>query len=187
MLYPVKNYFIWFWESFIILYAIYFCWLYPYRQAYHMDPAIIQQLKITYPSVQHFFPLIGCWSTTLFYLAAELWGAIVIILLFLAVCQWDHTNPSGAAIFTVCFGLLSHFALIVAGILGHHFYQLNQVNAAHDVFIYSGYCIVINGVIIMAIYRWINIKVLKPQLILTQTTGVTPTVDQTKNALAWKL
>jgi len=145
--------------TFLAMYMAYILVLYPHRATYHLDPQTILDLKAAYPNIQHIFPLIGCWSTTLFYLAAELWGAIVIILLF-----WQFANETTeihqARRFYSMFGLLSHFALIGAGWTGNYFWQLNKIDHHHDVFIYSGYVIIVNGLIIMAIYRWINVKVL---------------------------
>ena len=69
--------------AFLGVYVTYVLFIHPHKEMLHMAPERLARLKQTYPNLQHFFSVIGNWSSSLFYLFAELWGATILSLMFL--------------------------------------------------------------------------------------------------------
>ena len=100
--------------SFIGFYIVYTLFIYPNKQSLHMAPEKLQHLQNAYPNFQHLFSVIANWTSSLFYLFAELWGATVLGLMFWQFAN-EITNTQEATRFYAMFNLISHLALIVAG------------------------------------------------------------------------
>jgi len=150
--------------SFLCVFLIFILYLYPNRAWLHMKPETINALKLAYPNIQHIFPLIGNWSSTLFYLFAELWGAMILMFLFWQFAN-EITRVYEARRFYGMFGLLGHFALMAAGYVGKQLCKVqssvaNSADGFHNFLIYIVAFVTISGLIIMAIYRWMNYAVL---------------------------
>jgi ATP:ADP antiporter, AAA family len=73
-----------FFAAFFLIFALY---IYPNRDSLQISAHTLEILKDKYPRVQWFIPLYGYWVYTLFYVLAELWGSIVLTLLF-----WQFSN-----------------------------------------------------------------------------------------------
>jgi AAA family ATP:ADP antiporter len=154
--------------SFLAIYLLFIFVLYPNRAVLQMSPEKIQALKTAYPNIQHIFPLVGNWCSTLFYLFAELWGATILTLLFWQFAN-EITRVYEARRFYAMFGLIGHLALIVAGIVGQQECELqraaeNSADAFQNFLRYIILCVTGSGLIIMGIYRWMNRRVLTDPL-----------------------
>ncbi|MBT4879911.1 MAG: NTP/NDP exchange transporter [Alphaproteobacteria bacterium] len=149
---------------FIGFFAIFALFLYPYREFLEPAPEYIAHLKKTYPYIQHIFPVIGNWTFSLFYLFAELWGAIALGLLF-----WQFSNEivktSEAKRFYTMFGFLSHFALIAAGLLGNYLCAHERSISGHESQDCSQYLnlmilsVTLSGFLIMYLQYWLRTRV----------------------------
>ena len=149
---------------FISVYALYALFIHPNIEHLHMDPARLQQLKTDYPNFQHLFSVIAHWSSSLFYLFAELWGATIISLLFWQLAN-EITRVQEARRFYTMFGLLGHFALMAAGKLGNSLCDIRHTNAsaASGWSYYINYNILaisLSALLIVVIYWWMNRTVL---------------------------
>ncbi len=151
-------------STFVVFFALFALYILP-NQAYLLpDKESIQQLKIAFPYLQHIISLYGSWVFALFYLFAELWGAIVLGLLFWQFAN-EITRIPEAKRFYAMFGLLGHFALVVAGLVIRHFCTIHKLAASQadacDNYVNSVILMVIvSAMVIMAIYRWMNLFVL---------------------------
>ena len=99
---------------FFVFFAIFALFLYPYQEYLLPDPEKIAALKEAHPHFQHLISLWGKWTFSLFYLFSEMWGAVVLGLLFWQFAN-DITRTEEAKRFYTMFAFLGHWALIAAG------------------------------------------------------------------------
>lgn len=99
---------------FFVFFAAFTFILYPNQMALLPDPSRIAALKQSYPHFQHLISLWGQWTFSLFYLFSEMWGAVVLGLLFWQFAN-DITRTEEAKRFYTMFAFLGHWALIAAG------------------------------------------------------------------------
>lgn len=149
---------------FLSVYITYALFIHPNLEYLHMSPETLENLKASYPNFQHFFSVIANWSSSLFYLCAELWGATIIGLLFWQFAN-EITRVQEARRFYTMFGLLGHFSLIAAGVLGDYLCDVRHTTAtkAEGWTYYIDYnvlAISLSGVAIIALYWWMNRYVL---------------------------
>ncbi|MBA5723575.1 NTP/NDP exchange transporter [Liberibacter sp. Z1] len=140
---------------FVSFFAIFAFVLYPFKDFFHPSPEYIFDLAIKFPYFKWFIYLAGKWSFALFYVFAELWGAVMINLMF-----WQFANritrTDQAKRFYSMFGLIGNVGLIFAGsfIIG-----LSKLNDALLIR-YSMMAMVFSSILLMVIYRWMNVYVL---------------------------
>ncbi len=145
---------------FIAFFAIFAIILYPCRDVVHPDPKTIKNLAHQLPYLKWLILLAGKWSFALFYIFAELWGAAMINLMF-----WQFANriikTEEAKRFYSMFGLIGNVGLIFAGNAVMQFSKMSTKSGNdNNLIIFSMSAIVISGLLIMAIYRWMNVYVL---------------------------
>ena len=61
--------------------------IYPYKEMLHMSIESINQYQAAYPNLHWLIPVIGNWSFSLFYILSELWGSVILSMLF-----WQFAN-----------------------------------------------------------------------------------------------
>ncbi len=151
-------------SSFLIFFGLFAFVLYPNREMFHPDPIYIEGLKSTAPNFQHWFSVFGLWSYSIFYMASELWGTVMVTLLFWQFAN-EITRTREAKRFYGFFGLIANFSLIASG------YTINimsdireglpaEVDAWGLSLNYMMGAVVIAGIAMMFIYRWMNMNVL---------------------------
>ena len=150
---------------FIIFFASFGYILYPSLDLFHPTAATIVGLKLSYPSLQHIISIYGVWVYAVFYVLAELWGSVMLSLLFWQFAN-EITRTREAKRFYAMFGLMANFSLL--GTLACTLYVNNfirpfvpvGVDEWGVVLVYYMSLVSISGVLIMAIYRWMNVSVL---------------------------
>ena len=147
--------------SFFLVFFAVFSWvLYPMRDSIHMSIDTLQSLKAQYPNIQWIIPMFGYWSFSLFYIFSELWGSSMISLLF-----WQFANEITSTVqakrFYAMFILVANIATIAAGNIGTFLADYIKEHGGWEKtqFIIIG-IVVISGIGIMSLYRWINLYVL---------------------------
>ena len=145
-------------STFLGFYAIFTLFLYPNRAFLHISSENLANLRNTFPHLRWFFPMVGYWTYTLFYVFSELWAAIVLTLLF-----WQFANQitpvEQAKRFYMMIGTFSAFGMAAAGFVTKY---LNTHFARWDDILTSTVSIVVlNCVIIMWLYHWINKRIVK--------------------------
>jgi len=149
---------------FIIFFALFAFVLYPMRDSLHPN-AFADWMQATLP--QGFAGLVGAirnWTYTLFYILAELWGSAVLSLMFWGFAN-DIVKSVEAKRFYSVFGAFANLALMVSGTCIIMFSDIRaklpaDVDAWGVSLKYLMGMVVLAGVLIMLIYRWINKNVL---------------------------
>jgi len=147
--------------SFFIAYFAFFTFvLYPNPEVFHPSAATIASLVEQYPSAQWFIKIAGSWSYASFYTMAEMWGSMMLTLLF-----WQFANKitktNEAKRFYSMFGLLGNVALPLVAVT---FYLLlsEDVNIVpKEVKLIPVLCVtLVSSVFILFLYNWMNRNVL---------------------------
>jgi len=143
--------FVTFFLSFFALFAFV---IYPARADLTFN---ITHLVEEYPRMQYFFILASNWGITLFYIAAELWGTVILTLMF-----WQFANQvttvEEARRFYGLFGVLGQLGMMFSG------YIIKLVNDTNvglgdnwedKLFIFTS-ILLFSGLVVMGIYRLVN-------------------------------
>lgn len=146
--------------SFFLIFAFV---LYPNQELIHPDPNQIKALESTkikillwqldFSRLKWFFKIYSRWIFVLFYIFAELWGSVMIFLLFWQFANYI-TKTEEAKRFYPMFGFIGNIGVISGGILVQYFSQTKLFVT------YISLCTSAAVVIIVALYIYINKKVL---------------------------
>ncbi len=150
---------------FSIFFAAFGFFLYPNLALVHPDPANIAALHQSYHANKHVFSIYGLWDYSTFYVLAELWGGVMLALLFWQFAN-EITRTREAKRFYAMFGLLANFALL--GALGYALLMEHIVLPGLDAGVdkwgvdlsYSMSLVTISSIIVIMIYRWMHKSVL---------------------------
>lgn len=108
--------------SFIGFFAIFALYLYPNTNNIHPDLSkYIEEL----PYIKYLLIMLSYWSYSLFYILSELWGSVMLSLLFWQLAN-QITNITEAKRFYPLFGLLAQVGTILAGYLQSVFAKSNM-------------------------------------------------------------
>lgn len=149
---------------FIIFFALFTLVFYPYRDALHPTTSADYLLSVLPTGLAG---LVGCyqnWTFSLFYILSELWGSAVLSLMF-----WGFANEimkvSEAKRFYTLLGLGANVALMCSGPAIIYFSDIQKhvpegVDAWQISLNYLMGMVVVSGLIIVAVYWWMNRNVL---------------------------
>jgi AAA family ATP:ADP antiporter len=149
---------------FLVFFGAFAAFIYPNRAVLHMSDATIKALQGEWPRLHWFIPVIGNWSYSLFYVLSELWGSVVISLLFWQFAN-EITKVAEAKRFYGMFGLIGNFGLILSGYTVYYFSNIRGsvaegVDAWGMTLNYLMTFVVIAGLLVVGIYYWMNRAVL---------------------------
>lgn len=145
---------------FLTFFAVFAFVLYPNHEAFHASPEVIASFSEQYPNFKWFIRIAGNWSYATFYAAAELWGSMMLSLLFWQFAN-QITKTSEAKRFYSMFGLLGNFALpLVAVTLGYFLSEDTHIVAPEHKFIPVICVTLVSGLLVVFLYSWINKNVL---------------------------
>jgi len=149
---------------FLVFFAAFGFIIYPNKEILHMSLSSIQSLQQSCPNLHWFIPVIGNWSYSLFYILSELWGSVVLSMLF-----WQFANQitkvTEAKRFYGLFGMVGNLGLVISGPTIIACARLaKSMPADSDSFGFNLKMLMsavsLAGVIIIAAYRWMNRNVL---------------------------
>ena len=150
---------------FILFFVAFGFVLYPAREYLLPDQSTIDALINSVPVLQWFIVMYAKWIYVLFYACAELWGSVVVSLLF-----WQFANQITrvfeAKRYYAMFGLIGNFGLILSGqtlkgltIYGYH--VVGETGNPFDVTLqYILGAFTFCGLLFMYLYHWTNKNVL---------------------------
>lgn len=173
---------------FILFFGLFAYVIYPYGDMLHPSAATINSLAESFPRFKTLFYVYGSWSYALFYVLSELWGSVVLSLLF-----WQFANEivrmKEAKRFYSMFGLIANFSLILSGYTVHYFSEIREhvapgVDPWGVTLNYLMGAIVIAGLATMGIYRWINVKVMTDTRYYDPSETKAPKKNKEKMSLA---
>jgi len=164
---------------FLSYFAIFALLLYPNREALHCHETADKLQTILPAGCKGLIAMYRYWSFTLFYALADLWSNIILALLFWGFAN-QVTELSEAKRFYGLFGLGTNFSGVAAGQISIFITMLPfypSLGLGSDAWAQSItillFLIVVAGLITMAAFRWLNVKVLKtPSVICPDTQKV---------------
>jgi len=149
---------------FIIFFGLFSTILYPLRD--HLHPTVMADKlqALLPPGMMGFIAIFRNWTFSLFYILAELWGSVVLSLLFWGFAN-DIMKVTEAKRFYTLLGVGANLALMFSGpaiVLASHIRQ--KVPAHLDAWGISLHIlmamVVVSGLCIVGIYYWIQKNVL---------------------------
>lgn len=145
---------------FIAYFALFTFLLYPYPDLVHPNPETISALSNEYPNFKWFIRIVGKWSFATFYAMSELWGSMMLSLLFWQFAN-QITKTEEAKRFYSMFGMLANLSLLLtAYILDYFLSKDTHIVSEHLKFVPLLLIMIMSGMVIMLLYRWINKNVL---------------------------
>ncbi len=148
---------------FILFFALFSVLLYPNREALHPEK-LCNWMQTSLPlGFMGLIAIIRNWTFSLFYIMSELWGSVCLSLLFWGFAN-DITKVNESKRFYNLFGLGANLSLFFAGtfiIWASNLRSTLTVNDPWQVTLDILMAVVVaSGLIILAIYWWINKYVL---------------------------
>lgn len=152
---------------FLIGYGLFAFILYPFRDYIHPN-AFAETLSLYLP--EGFRGLIATvcnWSFTIFYVLCELWGSLIMNVIFWGFAN-EVTRIHEARRFYSVFSIFSNIAAIVAGQAANYmnfvnptmFFSSNQGNSWQQTMMLLITVVIICGLLIMYIFRWMTKNIL---------------------------
>ena len=145
---------------FIAYFALFTFVLYPSPETFHPEASTIDALVQQYPNFQWFIKIGGNWSYASFYVMAEMWGSMILTLLFWQFAN-QITKTQEARRFYSMFGLLGNVSLPLVAV-SFYFLLSEDANLVPDnVRMIPVLCTtMVSGILILILYTWINRNVL---------------------------
>ncbi|MBP7190517.1 MAG: AAA family ATPase, partial [Rickettsiaceae bacterium] len=145
---------------FIVYLAIFTFFIYPDPSLSHPNPEVIARLSHEYPNFKWFIKIVGNWGSASFYTVSELWGSLMVSLLFWQFAN-QITKTDEAKRFYSMFGLLANFSLPLTSLVLATFLGENAGEYFGHLKFTPVLLIAIGNVVaIMVLYWWINANVL---------------------------
>ncbi len=149
---------------FLIFFGLFALFIYPNREVLHPH-GTADYLQQILPAGFH--GLVACfrnWTYSIFYILAELWGSVVLSLMFWGFAN-DITHVKEARRFYSLFGLGANLALLVSGPAIYYFSKIRDtlpdgVDAWGVSLNYLMSMVVLAGIMVIAIYWWMQRNVL---------------------------
>ncbi|RTK93433.1 MAG: NTP/NDP exchange transporter [Rickettsiales bacterium] len=145
---------------FVAYFALFTFVLYPNPEFFHASKDTIEAFANQYPVLQWFIRIIGNWSYATFYMMSELWGSVMVTLLFWQFAN-QITKTDEAKRFYSMFGLIGNIGLLLVSVAFSIFLNKEMQIVPENVKLIPILCLVIfNGALILFLYRWVNLNVL---------------------------
>jgi AAA family ATP:ADP antiporter len=151
---------------FIIFFALFAYVIYPNLSALQPNELADRLLASSRPGLRSLIEIFRNWPLAIFYVLSELWGSVGISLLFWGFAN-DITKTGEAKRFYAIFGMFANLSLIISGQVVSFCSKartaataVEGVDAWQSSLNYLMAIVVVNGIIAMLIYNWINKKVL---------------------------
>ena len=150
--------------SFITFFGAFAFIIFPMASTLHPDPATIVNLQQSFPFLKHAFNIWGLWSYSIFYMLSELWGGVLLSLLFWQFAN-EITRTSEAKRFYPMFGLMANFSLpaiwIVSEVIAFYTKSIPNPHEAWELRLdIMMSLVVLSGLLTMFLYNWMNKNVL---------------------------
>jgi ATP:ADP antiporter, AAA family len=158
---------------FLVFFALFALVIYPLKDSLHPN-ALCDRLQTILPSgFMGMIAMFRNWTFSLFYIMSELWGSVALSLLFWGFAN-DIMKVTEAKRFYAVLGLGANLALLVSGPCIMAAANIRSklppnVDAWGVTLNYLIGMVIIAGILIILIYRWINKNVLTDKRFYSQT------------------
>ncbi|CDR33792.1 Npt1/Npt2 family nucleotide transporter [Criblamydia sequanensis] len=149
---------------FLVFFGLFAFVIYPNIESLHPYPETVFNLQSNFPYLKWFISMWGNWSYCLFYILSELWGSVMVSLLF-----WQFANEiirsEEAKRFYPLFGFIGNIGLVMAGFTVSYFCNTSILNTTDgtDPWQTSLYAlmsmIILSGAAIMGLYLYTSRKI----------------------------
>lgn len=152
---------------FITFFGLFAFVIYPNAATLHPTYETVTSLQSSYPYLKWFIAMWGNWSYTIFYVLAELWGSVMLSLMFWQFAN-ETTKSDEAKRFYPLFGFVGNIGLVTAGLIVSTLSRrADSLITGVDSFQASLYVlmsiVVGSGLLIISLYYWMNRRVV-PEL-----------------------
>lgn len=149
---------------FLIFFAAFAFVIYPNKEALHMSLPALQAAQASMPTLHWLMPVIGNWSFSIFYILSELWGSVVLSMLFWQFAN-EITKVAEAKRFYGLFGMLGNVGLLLSGpIIMMTGKYAKTLPLGVDSFGINlkllMTCVAVSGLVMIFTYRWMHKNVL---------------------------
>jgi AAA family ATP:ADP antiporter len=145
---------------FIVFFGLFAFVIYPNSASLHPSQETVLALQASYPFFKWFIAMGATWSYSLFYILAELWGSVMLSLMF-----WQFANEiiktDEAKRFYPLFGFVGNIGLVIAGVTVSALSRAGgSIISGVDSYSASIYLlmsiVVVSGLIVIGLYYWMN-------------------------------
>ncbi len=142
---------------FVLFFGAFAFLIYPNLEFLHPDQEKVAALMQAYPNFKWFIAIWGNWSYSVFYILAELWGSVILSLLFWQFAN-DIIKKDETKRFYPLFGMIANIGLIIAGLLIKFFSRLETTSGDpwQQTLNYLMPIIVVSGLFIAGLFYKIN-------------------------------
>lgn len=162
---------------FLTYFALFTFLVYPARESLHAHQFADWLQTVLPPGFKGLIAMVRYWTFTSFYVMSELWGNIILFLLFWGFAN-QVTRLGEAKRFYGLFGIGANFSGVAAGLasayLCHHTFNPNLpfgMDTWGQTMVMLVALVILSGLIAMVIFRWFNQKVMTdPRYSETDTT-----------------
>lgn len=139
---------------FFILFYLFFL---PNSNYLHFSPETLLYLNEKYPNFKNFFPIIGYWTYSLYYIFAELWGTVVITFLFWGFANYSVTTNETKRFYSL-FASYSYIGLMLSSyIQSKIFMKMSKYKKGSYEYInvsFINFYLIIGSIILFILLYW---------------------------------
>ncbi|HKY69281.1 MAG TPA: Npt1/Npt2 family nucleotide transporter, partial [Gammaproteobacteria bacterium] len=172
--------------TFLLFFVSFAFVIYPNINVLHPKLETVQALQAEFPRLKFLISVWAVWTYSLFYVLSELWGSVMVSLLF-----WQFANEivrtNEAKRFYPLFILIGNIALILSGTVVRKFSNVRdylhlppEVDAWGVSLRYLSVGILVSGIIAMVLYRWMHKNVLTDPRYYSAVADKTPKKNKPK-------
>ena len=110
---------------FMLFFGLFALVIYPNLSSLHPSASLVEKIASDFPRFKTLAHVWGNWSYALFYVLAELWGSVILSLLFWQTAN-DIVAMKQAKRFYPLFGVIANFGAIGAGLALSYFSRVRQ-------------------------------------------------------------
>jgi AAA family ATP:ADP antiporter len=168
---------------FLAFFGLFAAVIYPNIDTLQPSHAWVKSIQTAYPAVKDLVAIWGNWAYSIFYILAELWGSVILSLLFFQFANSFITKMEAKRFYPL-FGFIGNIGLVFSGQYVNFFATkaagLSGVDPMSFTLNGSMGAVVVNGFIILALYWLVNRKVVDK---MEKRTESQPKTKKTKLSL----
>jgi AAA family ATP:ADP antiporter len=142
-------------SGFLLFFGFFTFIFYPYRDVFHPHQLADSMELILPAGFKGLIAMFRNWSFTIFYVICELWGSMVLSVLFWGFAN-EVTKITEARRFYSMFGAVASFAAIFAGVAANYL----TTESWEETLRVLVATIIVGGCVVMVTFRWMNKNVL---------------------------